>query len=75
MRGDNNNISMYVNVCKLCVRETERERESMCFPYIIKRNFVAKNMDMICRFILLFTIFICLASVVVCFGSFAVFRL
>ncbi len=44
-QSSSNNISAYVNVCKLSVRE----RESMCFPYI-KRHFVAKNMDMICRF-------------------------
>ncbi len=35
MRGDNNNISVYVNVRKLSVRERESGRESMCFPYII----------------------------------------
>ncbi len=44
----------------------------MCFPYIIKCNFVAKTWIWSVIFILLFTIFICLASVVVGFGSFAV---
>ncbi len=44
----------------------------MCFPYIIKRNFVAKTWIWSVVFILLFTIFICLASVVVGFGYFAV---
>ncbi len=34
----------------------------MCFMYIIKHNFVAKH-GIISRFILLLTIFICLANV------------
>ncbi len=46
----------------------------MCFPYIIKRNFVAKTWTLSVVFILLFTIFICLASVVVGFGYFAFVR-
>ncbi len=70
---------MYVSVCANCncyvcaVCERERERESMCFPYI-KRNFVVKTWIESVVFILLFTIFICLASVVVGFGYFAVVR-
>ncbi len=57
----------------MCVCEGERAGEiekAMCFPYI-KRNFVAKTWKL-SVFILLFTIFICLASVVVSLGSFAV---
>ncbi len=46
----------------------------MCFPYIIKRNFVAKTWARSVDFILLFTVFICLASVVVGFGNFSVMR-
>ncbi len=46
----------------------------MCFPYIIKRNFVAKTWARSVDFILLFTVFICLASVVVGFGNFSVVR-
>ncbi len=46
----------------------------MCFPYIIKRNFVAKTWTRSVDFILLFTVFICLASVVVGFGYFSVVR-
>ncbi len=37
-----------------------------------KIEFCGKNMDMICRFIYLLTIFICLANVLVGFGSVAV---
>ncbi len=44
----------------------------MCFPYIIKFNFVAKTWKRSVDFIILFTVFICLASVVVGFGYFAV---
>ncbi len=44
----------------------------MCFPYIIKCNFVAKTWKRSVDFIILFTVFICLASVVVGFGYFAV---
>ncbi len=44
----------------------------MCFPYIIKCNFMAKTWKLSVVCILLFTIFICLASVIVGFGSFAV---
>ncbi len=44
----------------------------MCFPYIIKRNFVAKTRFV--EFILLFNVFIYLASVVVGFGYFSVVR-
>ncbi len=47
----------------------------MCFPYIIKCNFVAKTWTRSVDFILLFTVFICLASVVVGFGYFSVVRL
>ncbi len=47
----------------------------MCFPYKIKRNFVAKTWTRSVDFILLFTVFICLASVDVGFGYFAVVRL
>ncbi len=46
----------------------------MCFPYIIKHNFVAKTWTRSVDFILLFTIFICLTSVVVGFGYFSVIR-
>ncbi len=42
----------------------------MCFPYIIKCNFVAKTWTRSVDFILLFTVFICLASVVVGFWLF-----
>ncbi len=44
----------------------------MCFPYTTTCNFVAKTWIGCVIFILLFTIFICLTSVVVGFGSFAV---
>ncbi len=47
----------------------------MCFPYIIKCNFVAKTWTKSVDFILLFNVFICLASVVVGFGYFYVVRL
>ncbi len=47
----------------------------MCFPYIIKLNFVAKTWRRSVDFILLFTLFISLASVVVGFGYFSVARL
>ncbi len=43
----------------------------MCFTCIIKCNFVAKHGNYVI-FILLLTIFFCLASVVVGFGSFAI---
>ncbi len=46
----------------------------MCLPYIIKRNFVAKTWTRFVDFILLFTVFICLASVVVGFSYFYVIR-
>ncbi len=72
VKSSANNISAYVNVCKLPVREREQERWSMCFSYIIKFNFVAKAWIWSVVFILLFTIFICLASVIVGFGYFAV---
>ncbi len=60
----------------LRVRDRELERESrLCaFRYIIKRNFVAKTWTRSVDFILLFTVFICLASVVVGFGYFFVVR-
>ncbi len=59
----------------MCVCEREREREkTMCFPYIIKRNVVAKTWTRSVDFMLLFTVFICLASVVVGFGYFSVVR-
>ncbi len=53
----------------VCEGETEsgRERVGLCFPYIIKRNFVAKTWTIPVDFILLFTVFICLASVVAAF--------
>ncbi len=35
----------------------------MCFPYIINRNIVAKTWTRSVDFILLFSVFICLASV------------
>ncbi len=43
----------------------------MCFPYIIKLNFVANTWKRSVDFILLFTVFICLASVVVGFSYFS----
>ncbi len=46
----------------------------MCFPYIVIRHFVAKTWTRSVDFILLFTVFICLASVVVGFGYFSVVR-
>ncbi len=46
----------------------------MCFLYIIKLNFVVKTWTRYVDFILLFTIFICLASVVVGFGNVTVVR-
>ncbi len=46
----------------------------MCFPYIIKCNFVAKTWTRFVEFILLFNVFIYLASVVVGFGYFSVVR-
>ncbi len=46
----------------------------MCFPYTIKRNFVAKTWTRSVDFILLFTVFISLACVVVGFGYFLVVR-
>ncbi len=61
----------------VCKGETEsgREREyAMCFPYIIKLNFVANTWKRSVDFILLFTVFICLASVVVGFSYFSVVR-
>ncbi len=45
----------------------------MCFPYIIKFNFVAKQTRAV-DFIILFTVFICLASVIVGFGYFSLMR-
>ncbi len=45
----------------------------MCSPYI-KLNFVAKTWTRSVDFILLFTVFICLASVVVGFCYFSVVR-
>ncbi len=44
----------------------------MCFPYIIKHNLLPKSWKYFVVFILLFSMFICLASVVVGFDSFAV---
>ncbi len=49
--------------------ETRRERV-MCFPYIKKRNFVAKTRSTR----ILFNVFICLASVFVGFDYFSVVR-
>ncbi len=46
----------------------------MCFLYIIKCNFVAKTWTRSVNVILLFTIFICLASIVVGFGGYSVIR-
>ncbi len=46
----------------------------MCFPYIIKHNVVAKTWTRSVDFILLFIVFICLTSVIVGFGYFAVVR-
>ncbi len=46
----------------------------MCFPYIIKLNFVAKTWTRSVDFMLLFTVFICLASVVVGFGYFVCYK-
>ncbi len=44
----------------------------MCFPFIIKRHFVAKTWTRSVDFIILFTVFISLAGVVVSFGYFSV---
>ncbi len=55
------------------MRAGEREK-AMCFPYIIKHNFVPKTWIRSVDFILLFTLFICLASVIVGFGYFYVVR-
>ncbi len=46
----------------------------MYFPYFIKFYFVAKTWARSVDYILLFTVFICLASVVVGFGYFSVVR-
>ncbi len=46
----------------------------MCFPYIIKHNFVLKTWTRSVKFIILFTVFICLASIFVGFGYFSVVR-
>ncbi len=62
----------YVNVCANCLWGRESRRDRVCAFRIIKRNFMAKTGIWSVVFIPLFTIFICLASVVVGFGSFAV---
>ncbi len=54
--------------------ESRRERVGLCFPYIIKHNFVKKTWTRSVDFILLFTVFICLASVIVGLVYFAVVR-
>ncbi len=54
-------------------RAGEREK-AVHFPYIIKLNLVAKIWTRSVDFILLFTVFICLASAVVGFGYFSVAR-
>ncbi len=46
----------------------------MGFPYIIKHNFAAKTWTRYVDFIILFSVFVCLASVVVGFGYFSVVR-
>ncbi len=46
----------------------------MCFPYIIKRNFVAKTWTRSVNCIILFTVFICLGSAIVDFGYFSLIR-
>ncbi len=38
-----NNISTYVSVCVNYVCASRERVKSMCFPYIIKHNFVAKH--------------------------------
>ncbi len=59
----------------ICVSVRARPRNmAMCFLYIIKRNFVAKTWTRSVDFILLFTIFVCLVSVIVGFGYFSVIR-
>ncbi len=65
---------MCANYVCVCEGETESGREivAICFLYIIKRNFVAKTWTRSVDFILLFTVFICLASVVLGFGYFPV---
>ncbi len=64
-------------MCKLyvcvCEGKTESGRERVG-SYVIKRNFVAKTWTRFVDFMLLFTVFICLASVVVGFGYFSVVR-
>ncbi len=46
----------------------------MCFPYIIKHNFVAKHGQELSILSFLFTVCICLASVIVGFDYFSVVR-
>ncbi len=65
----------------MCVSVRERPREgerekAMCFPYIIKRNFVTKTWTRSVNFILclLNCKCICLASVIVGFGYISVVR-
>ncbi len=57
-------ISTYVKVCVnyMCVCEGEKGS----FLYIIKHHLVAKTWTRSVDFILLFTVFICLASVSLC---------
>ncbi len=52
----------------------EREREDYVLSVHNKRNVVAKTWTRSVDFMLLFTVFICLASVVVGFGYFSVVR-
>ncbi len=57
------------------LRERAGERElAMCFPYIIKRNFVVKTWTRSVNFMRLLTVFICLASVVVGFWLFFCYK-
>jgi len=52
-------------------RGGKRAGERVCLSYIIKDNFVAKNMEILCCFYPV-VYYICLVSVFVGFGSFAV---
>ncbi len=63
-------------MCKLYVsvrRDREQERERVGHVLSVKRNFVAKTWTRSVDFIFLFTVFICLASVVVGFGCIYVY--
>ncbi len=58
----------------ICVSVREREREDYVLSVHNERNVVAKTWTRSVDFMLLFTVFICLAGVVVGFGYFSVVR-